>query len=348
MITSHFGPNDRRLPIIQYWDNFPQHWPHRRLPSNRIWCWSKRSVYNQHSTRLFKMSRHFRSLRRLPWNHIWWWSKRSAHNQHSTRLFKICRHFCSLRRLPWNRIWWSSKRSVHNQHSTRLFKSWETFPRFFETASRGHSKKSQSWSTSKATCYPTGHHKSNKKAYYRSHWSTQRTKITNFESMSNSKSFVLFLRHSVSADRISPNDKVVRKIWSSKTAKHYNHSTIGKLLQKMILSFATKTLPLNDLRSQYFEWTDQQNRCFQSNKQTREGYWWFSLTRRTYSVLRFKEAIISWAQLIRHRMRSFGNRFYCQTTETVPNWVQIHSMNRSQTLAVPRCARWRYTEKCIS
>ena len=82
---------------------------------------------------------------------------------------------------------------------------------------------------------------------------------------------VSFLGFSVSADGIKSDDRLVEKVRSTKIPANHKESDslygLANCYGLMIPNFATKMIPLNDLRIQDFEQTDLHEKCFWSIKQ---------------------------------------------------------------------------------
>ena len=137
-------------------------------------------------------------------------------------------------------------------------------------------------------------------------------------------------------------DRLVKKIESTKLSANYKglQSFCGpaNFYGRMIQNFFKTMLPLKNYEVKTLSGQTNSTHAFRvSNKNTdqnqpfkstpwktndcdrwrcfRASKWRGSLTGATSSYIRFKEAIISWAQLLQDRRRSLGNRVCVHTTK---------------------------------
>ena len=97
-------------------------------------------------------------------------------------------------------------------------------------------------------------------------------KFTINEEKSNSKlvSSVSFLGYSVSKEGIAPDPKHVEKIKNAKPPSNMKQleSFVGlaNFYGRMIPDFATKMLPLNEIRKEEFRWDKEEQNAFENIK----------------------------------------------------------------------------------
>ena len=148
------------------------------------------------------------------------------------------------------------------------------------------------------------------------------------EKKSNSKpvSSVSFLDYSVSKERITPDPKHVEKIKNANPPSNMKQleSFVGlaSFYGRMIPDFATKMLPLNEIRKEEFRWVKEEQNAFENiqnelcansctalqldegsnrdNRRLRESYRRGTLTRRTSCDLRIEEVVTSQTKLLQY------------------------------------------------
>ena len=152
--------------------------------------------------------------------------------------------------------------------------------------------------------------------------------INEKKSISKPVSSVSFLGYSVSKEGIAPDPKHVEKIKNAKPPSNMKQleSFVGlaNFYGRMIPDFATKLLPLNEIRKEEFRWDKEEQNAFENikselcanplvqpyslmkegtnrdNRRLRESYRRGTLTRRTSCHLRIEEVVTSRTKLLQY------------------------------------------------